>query len=300
MRAYAKVLLFGLFIVLGLTWASEALAFIPSGGSRMLYYFSKQSFAAGAGPDTAQTLLFISNTNETTATRVGIKYYRGDCAAEIGPVFQPIGAGATLRIDVASEAPTFQEGVAEVWFVNGANQPIRWDRGAGSSIIIDFPLVTIVRLPAAQLHSDDRTGSGVIANNSSGTTFAPIILSGNFVDPAIVSSHLVIFTPGTVPGTASPDKSVSIDFRGQNGGADATVGYNAFCGRSLPLQTVRGLSTAAFTSTYPNGGVVAPNVDGQQKGLVGWLIESIEAFGAKILAGQLLQGIGTASESAHP
>src|SRR6185295_16118828 len=129
MRSQTKVFLFGLFMIIGLTWVGEASAFIPSGGSRLLYYFSKKSFSAGAANDTAQTLLFVSNTDPDNASRVGIKYYRGDCGAEIGPVFQNIGAGATLRVDVAAQAPAFQEGTAEVFFVNGANAPIRWDRG---------------------------------------------------------------------------------------------------------------------------------------------------------------------------
>jgi hypothetical protein len=301
MRSHVKVFLFGLFLVMGLTWVGEASAFIPSGGSRLLYYFSKKSFAAGAGNDTAQTLLFISNTNETTATRVGIKYYRGDCGAEIGPVFQNLGPGATLRVDVAAEAPAFQEGVAEVFFVNGSNQPIRWDRGAGSSIIIDFPLVTVVRLPAAILHSDDRLGSGLIADNTSATSFAPLLLSGNFADPGTVTTRLAVFAPGTASGTVSPDRTLDVEFRAQNGGGDSNQAFNAQCGRSLTLPQVRALSASDFESTYPFGGVVAPTTNGQEKGIVGWLIEIIQLPGvADILFGQLLQGIGTASDSAHP
>jgi hypothetical protein len=301
MRSHAKILLFGLFLVLGLTWVGEAWAFIPSGGSRFLFYFSKKSFAAGAGNDTAQTLLFVSNTNPNTASRVGIKYYRGDCGAEIGPVFQNIGAGATLRIDVAAQAPAFQEGVAEVFFVNPANQPIRWDYGAGSSIIIDFPLLTVVRLPAAFLHSDSRTGSGLIANNADGTTWAPLILSGNFADPGIVTTRLAVFAPGTTSGTTAPDRTIDVVFRREDGGGDATVGYDAQCGRTTTLPTVRGLSAGAFQSGYPTGGVVAPTINGQQKGIVGWLIEVIQLAGVTdILFGQVLQGVGTVSESAHP
>jgi hypothetical protein len=301
MRARATMFLLGLFMIIGLTWVGEASAFIPSGGARFLYYFSKKSFAAGAGNDTAQTLLFISNTNADTATRVGIKYYRSDCNAEIGPVFQNLGAGATLRVDVSAQAPAFQEGVAEVFFVNGANQPIRWDYGAGSSIIIDFPLVTVVRLPAAFLHSDDRTGSGVITNFGSGTTRAPLILSGNFADPSIVTTRLALFAPGTVPGTTSADKTVDVVFRREDGGGDSTQSFSTLCGRTQTLAQVRGLSAAAFQTAYPSGGVVAPTANGQDKGIVGWLIEVIQLPGVTdILFGQTLQGVGTASESAHP
>ena len=301
MRATAKLLLFGMFMVLGLMWVEEASAFIPSGGSRLLYYFSKKSFAAGAANDSAQTLLFISNTDPDNASRVGIKYYRGDCGAEIGPVFQNIGAGATLRVDVAAEAPTFQEGTAEVFFVNGANAPIRWDRGAGSSVIIDFPLVTVVRLPAAFLHSDSRTGSGVITNNASGTTFAPTILSGNFADPSVITTRMAIFAPGTVSGTVSPDRTVDVTFRREDGAGDATLGFDAQCGRTQTLAQIRGLGSQLFQNAYPSGGVVAPQVNGQQKGIVGWLVEVVQLAGVTdIVFGQTLQGVGTSSESAHP
>jgi hypothetical protein len=302
MRSHARGVLFTLAVVITLGWVGEAAAFIPSGGSRLLYYFSKKSFAAGAGEDTAQTLLFVTNTSPDTATRFGIKYYRADCNQEIGPVFQNLGAGATRRLDVSAEAPNFQEGVAEVFFVNAGNQPIRWDFGAGSSIIIDFPLVTVVRLPAALLHSDSRVfGGDPIASNTDGTTWAPLILNGNFADPGVVTSRLVVFAPGTDPGTVAADRTVNVDFRAQNGGADARVGFNALCGRSLPLATVRGLAPADFQTTYPAGGVVVPSADGQPKGIVGWLIEIIQLAGvADILFGQKLEGVGTVSESAHP
>ncbi len=301
MRVHAKVFLFGLLTVIGLTWAGEASAFIPSGGSRLLFYFSKKSFAAGAPNDTAQTLLFVSNTDSSTASRVGVKYYRGDCSQEIGPVFQNIGAGQTLRIDVSSQAPAFQEGVAEVFFVNAANQPIRWDHGAGSSAIIDQILVTVVRLPAAFLHSDNRTGSGVITDNTNGTTFAPLILSGNFADPGTVTTYLAAFAPGTVPGTTSASRLVSVDFRREDGGGGVTGPLNIQCGRSLTLATVRAQTPAQFQASFPSGGVVAPNVNGQPKGIVGWLIEVVQLPGVTdILFGQTLQGVGTASESAHP
>lgn len=301
MRSHTKVFLFGLLMMIGLTWVSEASAFIPSGGSRLLFYFSKKSFAAGAANDTAQTLLFITNANNSTASRVGITYYRSDCLQQIGPVFQPIGVGQTLRIDVAAQAPAFQEGVAEVFFVNGSGQPVRNDYGVGSSIIIDFPLVTVVRLPAAQLFSDDRLGSGIITDNANTTTWAPLLLSGNFADPGTVTTRLALFAPGTIPGTVAGDRTLDVDFRQEGGGGAASVtGYDAQCGRSQTLPVVRGLSAGAFQSAYPSGGVVVPQTNGQPKGLVGWLIEVIQLPGVTdVLFGQLLQAWGTASQSAH-
>jgi hypothetical protein len=303
MHSQTKAFLCGLFlVVIGLTWVGEASAFIPSGGSRLLFYFSKKSFAAGAANDTAQTLLFISNTHPDTASRVGIKYYRSDCNQEIGPVFQNIGAGATLRVDVSTQAPTFQEGVAEVFFVNAGNVPIRWDFGAGSSIVIDLNLLLVARLPAAFLHSDSRVfGGGVIADNGNATTRAPIILSGNFADPSIVTTRLAVFAPGTAPGTVAADRTLDVVFRGENGGGDSTQSFDALCGRTQTLPQVRGLSAGAFQAAYPSGGVVAPTVNGQSKGIVGWMIEVIQLAGVTdILFGQTLQGVGTFSESAHP
>jgi hypothetical protein len=301
MRSHAKVFLFGLLMVIGLTWVGEAAAFIPSGGSRLLFYFSKKSFAAGAANDTAQTLLFITNANTSAASRVGITYYRSDCLQQIGPVFQNIGIGQTLRVDVAAQAPTFQEGVAEVFFVNGSGQPIRNDFGVGSSVVIDQTLVTVVRLPAALLHSDDRTGSGVITDNNNATTWAPILLSGNFADPAVVTTRLAMFAPGTIPGTFSSDRTLDVDFRQEGGGGAATASFDTQCGRSLTLPQVRGVTAGAFQTAFPSGGVVVPQSNGQPKGAVGWLIEVVQLPGVTdIVFGQLLQGFGTASLSAHP
>jgi hypothetical protein len=301
MRSHVKGFLLGLAMLMGLMWVSEASAFVPSGGSRLLFYFSKKSFAAGAANDTAQTLLFVTNANNSAASRVGITYYRSDCLQQIGPVFQNIAAGQTLRIDVAGQAPAFQEGVAEVFFVNGSGQPIRNDYGVGSSVIIDLNLVTVVRLPAALLHSDNRAGSGVITDNADTTTWAPLLLSGNFADPAIVTTRLAMFSPGTIPGTIAADRTLDVDFRQEGGGGAASVSFDAQCGRSQTLPQVRGVSAGTFQSAFPNGGVVVPQANGQPKGNVGWLIEVIQLPGVTdILFGQLLQGFGTASQSAHP
>jgi hypothetical protein len=301
MRSQTKVFLFGLFMIIGLTWVSEASAFIPAGGSRLLFYFSKKSFAAGAANDTAQTLVFVSNANNSSASRVGIKYYRSDCQQEIGPVFQNIAAGQTLRIDVAAQAPTFQEGIVEAFFVNGANQPIRNDFGAGSSIIIDLNLAQVVRLPAALLYSDDRTSSGVIASNTNTTTWAPLLLTGNFADPSIVTTRIAMFAPGNASGTASANQLVAVDFRREDGGGAVTGPLNIMCGRSLTLAQVRGQTPAQFQSSFPAGGLLVPQVNGQEKGIVGWLIEVIQLTGVTdIIFGQLMQGLGTASLSSHP
>jgi hypothetical protein len=48
MRARTKGFLFGLFLMLGLTWVGDAWAFVPAGGSRLLFYFSNKSFVTGA------------------------------------------------------------------------------------------------------------------------------------------------------------------------------------------------------------------------------------------------------------
>ncbi|MGH2349327.1 MAG: hypothetical protein ACRDFT_07685 [bacterium] len=307
MRAHVKALLFGLFVIIGVSWVSEAWAFIPAGGSRLLYYYSKRSFASGAGVDSAQTLFQIINTNETQAVRVGVKYYRGDNCDDTSVVYRNISAGGSVTIDVADETPgTFQEGVAEAFFVNAGNQPIRWDRGVGSSIIIDYQLVAILRLAAALLHSDDRTSQGgVIANAASPTSWAPSHSAAHFQQPSLVTSRLAMFAPGTNSGTVSPDRTFNLHFRRPNGSGDADRILNAACGRTLTLGTIFGfIPPGIFGATYPDGGIVAADVEGsgQQKGAVGWLIESIQLASPPInlLFGQIFQAFGTQSESAHP
>jgi hypothetical protein len=304
MRAHAKGLLFGLSMLMGLMWVSEAAAFAPSGGSRLLMYFSNKSFVSGAGNNTGFTLALITNADNATASKVAVKYYRGSDCASTTAVIHDIAAGETLRLDSSAEASTFQEGVVEAYFVNGAGQPVRNDSGVGSSIIVDTLLPGVTQLPAAVLHSDDRLGTknSLIADNADGTTFAPLLLSAQFVDPGIVTTRLALFGPGTVPGTAATDTTASINFRLPNGGGAATTTLDFQCGRTATLASVRGLSPAGFQSTYPSGGVVAPTIDGQPKGLVGWTIQTIQLTSPTInlLFGQKLEGIGTASLDAHP
>ncbi len=303
MRAHVKLVMLGLFMVIGLSWVSEASAFIPSGGTRLLFYFSKRSFTPSAADNTGQTLLFVTNTNDTTATRLAIRHYQADCSAATTTTFQPIGAGQTLRIDVSSQTPaSIQEGVTEMWAVDNSNNPIRWDRLAGSSVIIDFAIAQLVQLPAALLHSDNRTSPGAITNNASTTSFAPFLLTGNHFEPAIVTTRLALFAPGTAPGTIAVNRTIDVHFRSEAGtNAATTSAYDIGCGRSQTLAQVRGLSAAAFQAANPQGGIVAPQINGQEKGIVGWLIAIIQLPGVTdILFGQRLDGFGTASESAHP
>jgi hypothetical protein len=304
MRSHAKGLLFGLSMLMGLVFVSEAAAFVPSGGSRLLMYFSNKSFVSGAGNNTGFTVALITNTDNSVASKVAVKYHRGsDCASTATTIFD-IAAGETLRFDTSSTAPTIQEGVIEAYFVNGAGQPVRNDAGVGATIIVDNLLPGVARIPAAVLHSDDRVGTknSLIADNGDGTTFAPLLLSAQFVDPGIVTARLALCGPGTAPGTSSADTSASINFRLPNGGGAATTTLDFQCGRTATLASVRGLSAAGFQAAYPSGGVVAPTVDGQAKGLVGWLIETIQITSpvVNLLFGQKLEGIGTASLDAHP
>ncbi|HMH53863.1 MAG TPA: hypothetical protein VK548_26750 [Candidatus Acidoferrum sp.] len=304
MRSHVKGLLFGVSMLMGLMWVSEAAAFVPSGGSRLLMYFSNKSFVSGAGNNTGFTVALITNTDNSVASKVAVKYYRGsDCASTAATIFD-IAAGETLRFDTSSTAAAIQEGVIEAYFVNGAGQPVRNDAGVGSTIVVDFLLPGVARIPAAVLHSDDRVGTknSLIADNGDGTTFAPLLLSAQFVDPAIVTTRLALFSPGTVPGTSGADTTASINFRLPNGGGAATTTLDFQCGRTATLASVRGLSAAGFLAAYPAGGVVAPTVDGQPKGLVGWTIETIQITSptVNLLFGTKLEGIGTASLDAHP
>lgn len=305
MRSRVKGLLFGLSMLMGFMWVSEAAAFVPSGGSRLLMYFSNKSFVSGAGNNTGFTVALITNTDNSVASKVAVKYYRGSDCASTTAVIHDIAAGETLRLDTSAEASTFQEGVVEAYFVNGSGQPVRNDAGVGSTIVVDFLLPGVTQIPAAVLHSDDRVGTknSLIADNADGTSFAPLLLSAQFVDPGIVTTRLALFGPGTVPGTSAPDTTASINFRLPNGGGAATTALDFQCGRTATLASVRGLSPAGFLAAYPAGGVVAPTVDGQAKGIVGWTIQTIQITSPatiNLLFGQKLEGIGTASLDAHP
>lgn len=301
MRSHVKGLLFGVAMLMGLMWVSEASA-VPSGGSRLLFYFSNRSFAASGPVTNASTLLFLTNASESTATRAAVKYYRGVNCAETVSVIHDLVAGQTLTFDSSAQAPTFEEGIMEVNFVNAGGGPVRFDAGIGSSVVIDRNMATVVRLPAARLHSDSRSITGVsIADNTAGSTFAPFALHGQFADTSIVTTRLILFPPGTVPGTVAADRDLSVNFRLPGGGGAVEVPYNTGCGRSSTLAQVRGLSAAAFQASFPAGGQVAPTTDGQEKGAVGWLVEVIQLGGGiDILFGQLLQSSFVINEAAHP
>jgi hypothetical protein len=292
--------LFGLAILLGMAWAGEAQAAV-SGGSRLLYYYTKKSFAPGAPDNSANTYLLITN-NASSATRVGVKYYKGDdCAQSVGPVFQPVAANATVILDTTAQAPTFQEGVAEAFFVNDANAPIRFDAATGQSLIVDNSVpVALLKLPAASLYSDNRSGDlTAIADNTSPTSFAPIILTGQFLPPSITKARLVVFNPGVTPGTSSPGTVADVGFRQFDGSGSVTGTFDGKCGSSATLAQVRGQSEGDFAAAFPGGGVVSPDLgEGSEKGLVGWLIEHIA--GANILMGEGLKAYGVIDPTAHP
>lgn len=307
MRSHAKMFLFGLFLVLGLTWVSEAWAFIPAGGSRLLFYFSQRSFTSGAADNTGETLLFITNGNPSVNGRIAVTYYRGsNCGQTAGPFSQNLADGATATINVADQVPAdFQEGVAEVNFVNAVGARVRNDFGVGHSIVIDKNLATIVKLPAALVHSDDRVSSfdnpaTVIASNAALTTWAPTQLVGQFEPTDIVRTRLSVFSPGTIPGTPSGDTSMTVRFRQPNGGGEVSNTNQANCGFTRTLAQVRSQTDAQFQAAFPNGGTVAVEAAGQDKGMVAWFIQTIQLPGANILFGQLLQAIGVQDPAAHP
>lgn len=301
MRSHVKRLVFGLSMLMGLMWVGEAWA-IPSGGSRLLFYFSNRSFSPGPVAN-ASTLLFLTNGASSTATNVAVKFYRGSNCAETVPVIHPIAAGQTLTFDSASQAPTFEEGIMEAFFVNGAGQPVRFDLGIGSSAVIDRNNATVVRLPAAKLHSDNRAGTlnTLIADNTVGSAFAPLFLIGQFADPSVVTTRIALFAPGTAPGTVAADRLLTVNFRQPGGGGAVDGPLNIECGRNLTLAQVRGLTAPQFQAAFPAGGQVAPTVDGQEKGVVGWLLETVQlGGGVDILFGQLLQSSGVVDPAAHP
>jgi hypothetical protein len=302
MRSHVKGLLFGVSMLMGLMWVSEAAA-IPSGGSRLLFYFSNRSFAASGPTANASTLLFLTNASSNTATKVATKYYRGSNCAETIPVIQDLAPGQTLTFDSSAQAPSFEEGVMEAFFVNAAGQPVRFDLGVGSSVVIDRNMAQVVRLPAAKLHSDNRAAAlnTLIADNTVGSAFAPLLLQGQFADTSIVTTRIALFAPGTAPGTVAVDRLLTVNFRQPNGGGAVDGPLNIECARNLTLAQVRGLTGPQFQAAFPAGGLVAPTVDGQEKGVIGWLIEVIQLAGVTdILFGQLLQGSGVVDQAAHP
>jgi hypothetical protein len=303
MRSQLRKLVLGLAVLMGLAWASDASAALPAGGSRLLFYFSNKSFVSGSSEGSAFTLAFLTNGATATATKVAVKYYRGDNCQETSPVIHDLAAGQTLVFDSSVQVPTFPDGVMEAFFVNGAGQPVRFDFGVGSSAVVDKTLVGVARLSAAALHSDNRAGSlnTVIADNSSTATFAPLLLAGSFPDPSVVTAHLALFAPGTAPGTVASDRLLTVNFRQPSGGGAVDGPLNIACGRALPLSTIRGLTPAQFQAAFPGGGVVAPSVDGQEKGVVGWKIETVRLAGPiDLIFGERLEAIGVANDAAHP
>lgn len=303
MRSDVKGLLFGLSMLMGLTWVGEASA-IPSGGSRLLFYFSNRSFASTGPATNASTLLFLTNGAESTATRAAVKYYRGLNCEDTVSVIHDLAAGQTLTFDSSAQVPGFEEGIMEVNFVNAGGAPVRFDAGIGSSAVIDRNNATVVRLAAARLHSDNRAPGvigSLIADNTVGSTFAPRALHGHFADPSIVTTRLALFAPGTAPGTVASDRLVTVNFRQPSGGGAVDGPLNIECGRTLTLAQVRGLSAPAFQAAFPAGGHVAPTVDGQEKGLVAWAIETVQLGGGiDLLFGQLLQSSAVVNQTAHP
>lgn len=303
MRSHVKKLLFGLSMLMGLMWVGEAWAFLPSGGSRLLFYFSNKSFVPGSAEGSAFTLAFLSNGASATATKVAVKYYRGDNCQETTPVIHDLAAGQTLVFDSSVQVPTFPEGVMEAFFVNGAGQPVRFDFGVGSSAVVDKTLVGVARLAAAALHSDDRAGAlnSTIADNNNTTSFAPLLLLGSFADPSVVTTHMAMFAPGIAPGTVASDRLLTVNFRQPGGGGAVDGPLNIACGRALTLAAIRGLTPGQFQAAFPAGGVVAPTVDGQAKGVVGWTLEMVRLAGPiDLLFGQRMEAIGVAAEGAHP
>ena len=109
-----------------------------------------------------------------------------------------------------------------------------------------------------------------------------------------------MFGPGTTSGSVASSKLVTASFRTPSGADSGSGPLNIQCGRSLTLATVRGQSPAQFQADFPAGGVIAL-ASGQEKGIVGWVIELIQLAGPiNILFGQQLQSFGVIDFTAHP
>jgi hypothetical protein len=302
MRGHVKGMLFGLSMLMGLLWVAEAAA-VPSGGSRLLFYFSNKTFASSGASTNGTTVMSVTNGSVATPTKAGIRFWNGTDCVGTAPVIHDFAPGQTLTFDSKVVIPGFDEGVMEVFNVNGAGAPVRFDQMVGSSVVIDLNMVQAVRLPAAKLYSDDRsaTFNTLIADNTAASTLAPIILQGQFLPPSIVTTRLALFAPGTTPGTVDSDRLITVNFRQPDGTGNVDGPLNVACGRTLTLAQIRALTPGAFSMAFPGGGTVTPIVDGQEKGLIGWQIEVAQIPGVTdIMIGTLLQSTGVAALEAHP
>jgi hypothetical protein len=286
-----KILIAVAFVALSVGVADDAFAAF-AGGSRLIYYYRETSFTSGAG----LTLFTVTNTQTNPVTVRFVVFNGADCSSA-GPFNTSLAAGQTKSLAVSDFAPavSFPSGVIDLWAVNGTNQAIRFDSLTGTSVIADFgpgPVgATIV--PAVKLFSDDRTLTGVIADQGNSTTDAPLQITAPLLlpqSPGAIDDTIVLFSPATDPGVAPPPatggSSMSVSLFPPAGGASTDVTVTTPC---VYTNTVTGV----FGTGVGTGHVSAQGGGG--KGILGWKFFKFSQNGVGVLLGELMQSAITAA-----
>jgi hypothetical protein len=296
MLSRLRILLALAILVLGVGWADHAFASL-AGGSRLLYYYRETSFTSGTG-----LTVFTVTNNLSNPVSVAFVVFNGADCSKAGPFTTSLAATQTKMLTVTDFAPavTFPSGVIDLWAVNAANQPIRWDGLTGTSIVVDFGPgpVGAATIPAVKMFSDDRTAASgtLIASQSDSDTAAPILIGAPLLTPQVPGTSddtVVLFSPATTPGATPPPSTGSSNFGltlfSSAGGTGTAATADASC---VYTNTVTGI----FGPGVGTGHVQATG--GAGKGIVGWKFLKYSQAGLAVLLGELMQSWGTGSLSA--
>ena len=256
-----------------------------AGGSRLIYFYRETSFTSGPG----LSLITVTNNDNDPVTVRFTVFNGADCSAA-GPFNQTLAGNETKQITVTDFAPaaSFPSGVIDLWAVNGSNQPIRFDSLTGNTIYADFgpgPVAATI-IPAVKMFSDDRTATGVIANQSSNTTSAPLLVTAPLILPqaAGIDDTIVLYSPAVNPGEAPPlatgTSSYLLTRFPSAGGVGTSVDAAANC---VYTNTV----TGAFGGGVPTGHITAQ--PGGGKGIVGWKFLKFSQGAISVLLGEVMQ-----------
>jgi hypothetical protein len=297
MLTRSRVLLVLVVIALCMGWVDQAFAGFGAGGSRLIYYYRETSFTSGAG-----LTLFTVTNNQSSPVSVQFAIFNGADCSKAGPFTTTVGATQTKMLTVTDFAPaaSFPAGVIDLWAVNGANQPIRWDVLTGTSVVADFGPgpVGAVTIPAAKIFSDDRSANlgTLIANQGDVDATGPLAIAASLLtpqSPGTSDDTLVLFSPATNPGEVPPPStgSSNIDFTlfPSAGGAGTPVSVETSC-------VYTNTATGIFGPGVGTGHVQA--IGGGGKGIVGWKFLKFSQNGLSVLLGELMPVWATVSLSA--
>ena len=266
-----------------------------AGGSRLVYFYSRRSFLSGAqAVGTGLTLFSVANAHPSAPVSIRFTIFNGPDCMTPGAVPLNLAARETRLLDVSSFLPAsgFTYGVIDLWAVNGAGAPIRWDALEGRSIVVDLAGgVGAASVPAAKLFSDDRREPAVgspVANESSPHTAAPLAVTSDVLPQgAGVVDTVFLFGPAVVPGAApsGPFGPGAWQFSlipSHGGNAQNAVGIPTAC---VPPITI----PSAFTIAANGGRVVA--LGGPGKGVVGFKFTRVEVGDIDLLLGELMPAL---------